>query len=79
MDLLGMALYTIASLGSGLAPSFPWLLGSRALQGIGIDADAASNNGDHRPHLLARTTRPGLWDLWALVNGGRTHALGFRP
>ena len=62
MYLLGMALYTIASLGSGLAPSFPWLLGSRALQGIGIDADAASNNGDHR-RIFSPENEAGAVDL----------------
>lgn len=34
----GLALYTLASLGSALAPSIEWLVGWRAVQGVGMAA-----------------------------------------
>lgn len=33
--LIGLAIFTLASLGCGLAPSLSWLIGFRALQGLG--------------------------------------------
>jgi EmrB/QacA subfamily drug resistance transporter len=72
--LWGIALFTVASLGSGLAPSFPWLLGSRALQGIAIAPTL--------PAIMAIITRIFLPEqrgramgFWALANGAG-HALG---
>ena len=72
--LLGMALFTAASLGSGLAPSFPWLLASRALQGIAVAPTLPAVMA-----IVARTFSPArrgrAVGFWALVNGAG-HALG---
>jgi EmrB/QacA subfamily drug resistance transporter len=74
MYLLGMALFTLASLGSGLAPSFPWLLGSRALQGIAIAPTLPAIMS-----IIAHTFPPGqrgrATGFWALANGAG-HTLG---
>jgi EmrB/QacA subfamily drug resistance transporter len=74
MYLWGIALFALASLGSGLAPSFPWLLGSRALQGIGIAPTLPAIMA-----IIARTFPPEqrgrAMGFWALVNGAG-HSLG---
>jgi EmrB/QacA subfamily drug resistance transporter len=38
MFLLGLTIFTAASLGSGLAPSLPWLILARTMQGLGAAA-----------------------------------------
>jgi EmrB/QacA subfamily drug resistance transporter len=38
MFLLGLTIFTAASLGSGLAPSLPWLIVARTMQGLGAAA-----------------------------------------
>jgi len=74
MYLLGMGLFTLASLGSGLAPSFPWLLGSRALQGIAVAPTLpAVMTIISRSFSSARRGR--AVGFWALANGAG-HALG---
>ncbi|MGW4847177.1 MFS transporter [Nocardia brasiliensis] len=35
MFIIGTALFTVASLAGGLAPSAAWLIGARVVQGIG--------------------------------------------
>lgn len=70
----GMGLFTVALLAGGLAPSFPWLLGSRLLLGIGIAPTLPAVMA-----IITRTFSPGergrAMGLWALVNGA-AHALG---
>ncbi len=39
--LTGLALYTVAGLGAALSPSIAWLVGWRALQGVGMAASVA--------------------------------------
>jgi len=74
MYLLGMGLFTLASLGSGLAPSFPWLLASRALQGIAVAPTLpAVMTIISRSFSSARRGR--AVGFWALANGVG-HALG---
>jgi EmrB/QacA subfamily drug resistance transporter len=72
--LLGMALFGVGTLGSALSPSLPWLLGSRALQGI-----AAAPILPAIMTMLARTVPPErrgrALGLWALANGA-AHSLG---
>jgi EmrB/QacA subfamily drug resistance transporter len=72
--LWGMGLFTVAVLAGGLAPSFPWLLGSRVLLGIGIAPTLPAVMA-----IITRTFGPGergqAMGLWALVNGA-AHALG---
>jgi EmrB/QacA subfamily drug resistance transporter len=72
--LAGMTLFTIALLAGGLAPSFPWLLGSRVLLGIGIAPTLPAVMS-----IIATIFAPGergqAMGLWALVNGA-AHALG---
>ena len=74
MYLLGMGLFTVASLGSGLAPSFPWLLGARALQGIAVAPTLPAVMA-----IISRTFSPArrgrAVGFWALANGAG-HALG---
>jgi len=74
MYLLGMTLFSVASLGSGLAFSFPWLLGSRALQGIGVAPTLPAVMA-----IISRTFSPAqrgrAMGFWALANGAG-HALG---
>jgi EmrB/QacA subfamily drug resistance transporter len=74
MYLAGMALFTVASLGSGLAPSFPWLLGARALQGIAVAPTLPAVMA-----IISRTFSPArrgrAVGFWALMNGAG-HALG---
>jgi len=74
MYLLGVGLFTVASLSSGLAPSFPWLLGSRALQGVSIAPTLPAVMA-----IISRTFLPAqrgrAVGFWALVNGAG-HALG---
>jgi EmrB/QacA subfamily drug resistance transporter len=74
MYLLGMGLFTAASLGSGLAPSFPWLLGARALQGIAVAPTLPAVMA-----IISRTFSPArrgrAVGFWALANGAG-HALG---
>jgi len=74
MYLLGMALFTLASLGNGLAPSFPWLLGSRALQGIGV-APTLPAIMAIIAHVFPPEQRGRATGFWALANGAG-HALG---
>jgi EmrB/QacA subfamily drug resistance transporter len=72
--LLGMALFSLGSLASGLAPSLPALLGARVLMGIGIAPTLPAVMA-----ILTRTfaaeERGRAMGLWALVNG-TAHALG---
>lgn len=74
MYLLGMGLFTVASLGSGLAPSFPWLLASRALQGVAVAPTLPAVMA-----IISRTfsaaRRGRAVGFWALANGVG-HALG---
>jgi EmrB/QacA subfamily drug resistance transporter len=72
--LWGMALFAVASLGAGLAPSLSWLLGWRVLQGIAIAPTLPAVMA-----IMARTfspeTRGRAMGFWALVNGAG-HTLG---
>ncbi len=74
MYLLGMALFGLASLSSGLSPSFPWLLGSRALMGVSVAPTLPAIMG-----IIACTFCPDrrgrAMGYWALANSGG-HALG---
>jgi len=74
MYLLGITLFTLASLASGLAPSFYWLLGSRALQGIGVSPTLPAVMT-----IISRAFSPAqrgrAVGFWALVNGAG-HTLG---
>lgn len=74
MYLAGTALFTLASLGSGLAPCFPCLLASRMLQGIAVapilPAVMAIISADFPPQQRGRAI-----GFWALANGAG-HALG---
>jgi EmrB/QacA subfamily drug resistance transporter len=54
MLVLGIALFTAASLAGGLAPSAAWLLGARAVQGVGAAIAAPSTLA-----LLTTTFREG--------------------
>jgi len=74
MYLLGMALFSAASLGSGLAPSFPWLLVSRALQGVAI-APTLPAIMALIARLFAPEQRGRAMGFWALANGAG-HTLG---
>ncbi len=74
MYLLGMALFTAASLGSGLAPSFPWLLISRALQGIAI-APTLPAVMAIIARIFGTDQRGRAMGFWALANGAG-HSLG---
>lgn len=70
----GIALFSLASLGSGLAPSFPWLLGARVLQGIGVAPTLPAIMA-----IITRVFRPQergrAMGFWALANGVG-HSLG---
>ncbi len=74
MYLSGMALFTLAALGSGIAPSFPCLLASRVLLGIGVAPTLPAVMG-----IISSTFPPQAQGravgFWALVNGAG-HALG---
>lgn len=72
--LWGMALFTLAAVASGLAPTFASLLGARALMGIGIAPTLPSIMA-----IIAFTFPPGergrAMGFWALANASG-HALG---
>jgi EmrB/QacA subfamily drug resistance transporter len=74
MYLWGMALFAAASVGSGLAPSFPWLVGSRVLLGIAI-APTLPAVMAMIAHLFSPEHRGRAIGFWALTNGAG-HALG---
>jgi len=72
--LVGTALAAAAYLASGLAPTFPFLIGARVVLGIGIAPTLPAVMA-----LIARTFTAGergrAMGYWALVNGAG-HALG---
>lgn len=72
--LLGVTLLAVAALSSGLSPSFPWLLGSRALMGVGVAPTLPAVMA-----IIARTfsaeQRGRAIGFWALANSAG-HALG---
>jgi len=74
MYLWGMTLFGVGALGCGLAPSFPWLLSSRVLQGIAVAPTLPAIMT-----MIARTFSPEqrgqAMGVWALMNGAG-HALG---
>ena len=74
MYLLDITLFTLGSLASGLAPSFYSLLGSRALQGIGVSPTLPAVMA-----IISRAFSPAqrgrAVGFWALVNGAG-HTLG---
>jgi MFS family permease len=74
MYLWGMALFAAASVGSGLAPSFPWLVGSRVLLGIAV-APTLPAVMAMIAHLFSPEHRGRAIGFWALTNGAG-HALG---
>ena len=72
--LLGMLVYTVGLLASGLAPSFPWLLGSRILMGAGV-APTLPAIMAIISLIFAPDERGQAVGLWALANGAG-HTLG---
>ncbi|MBN1315099.1 MAG: MFS transporter, partial [Anaerolineales bacterium] len=72
--LAGIGLFTLGALSSSLAPTYPWLLASRVLMGIGIAPTLPAVMA-----IIARTFEPSIrgraMGFWALVNGA-AHALG---
>jgi EmrB/QacA subfamily drug resistance transporter len=74
MYLVGMALFILASLGSGLAPTFPCLLVARVLQGIAV-APILPAVMAMIGTLFPSHQRGRAMGFWALTNGAG-HALG---
>lgn len=76
--LAGLALFAIASLAAGLAPSATALIAARALQGIGA-ALVAPNSLAHLSASFPRAERGralGVWSAAAALTGGAAPLLG---
>lgn len=86
--LAGLALYTVAGVGAALAPTIDWLVGWRALQGVGMAASVASGRSIVRdlyePREGARVMSRALSGLGViamlspLLGGLLAHHLGWR-
>lgn len=86
--LAGLSLYVLAALGAALAPTMAWLIGWRALQGIGLAAAVTCARSIVRdlyePHQGARVMSSALGGvgvvalLAPLIGGGLVHWLEWR-
>ena len=69
--LVGLAVFTLASLWCGLTSTVEMLIVARVVQGLGAVADDAADDGDHHPDLPA-TERGQAMALWGATAGVAT-------
>ena len=68
--IVGLVVFTVASLFCGLATSAGWLIGARVVQGAGLRAHEPRDPVDHHGHLPAAAARHGDRDLGRRLGDG---------